>query len=367
MRNSRFGILIAIILLSLATILAVFGPILIKKKITEVTTGVKKDQFILAKGVVESEEEIEVSSQVSGIITEIKVDEGDTVKKGQPLVMLDNKKILVKIRQAKAILREAKAHLKELKAGYRVSDVFEMNESRCDLQNLLKEALNEEIEKAKAKIESAFSELEYYKILLKDYTVSSPIDGTVAERFKDANETVGLNMPILKLISPDKLRIRAELEETDVGKVREGQSVEVHTDAYKDRIYRGKVYKIIPFVKRGPEISTQDMFISLDDFSGLETGMSVTVKFMALKNRSLKTESRNGIGYPSVVVQVGAFRIKENAERLKNYLLGKVRYRVVEICQDGRFYKVQITGLKDEEEALNVMKNLGIKKYFLIK
>ena len=341
MKNSRFSILVIAILVVIAIALAIFGPMFLKKRAVKAPSEVQeiKDKGIAAKGVVESEDEIEISSQVTGIISEIKADEGGAVKKGQPLVILDSGKILTRVKLAEAMIKESKARLKELETGYRVEDIdkaksnvnrsnaiyekardeyerqkrlyekdattlieferaekemkvaFEqLNESKANLQKFLKGAREEEIEQAKATVERASSELRYYNILLKDYAIVSPIHGVVVERFKDTNETVDVGTPILKLINPKKLRIRAELEETDAGKVREGEPVEVYTDAYKDKIYHGKVYKVLPVVKRklqrtfdpmaAFDINAQGIFIRLDDFSGLKNGMTVTVRFL---------------------------------------------------------------------------------------
>lgn len=341
MKNSRLSILVIAILVVLAIGLAIFGPMVLKKRAIKVTSKVQevKDKFITAKGVVESEEEIEISSQVTGIITKMSIDEGDTVKKGQTLLILDTGKIFAKMKKSEATLSEVKARLRELEAGYRAEDIEmaqsnvnranavyerarddyerqnrlykkdattfielenaeekmkvaaeQLNELKANLQKLLEGVREEEIEQAKATVDSASSELKYYNTLLKDYTILSPIDGVVVERFKDADETVDIGTPILKLINPEKLRIKAELEETDVGKVKEEQPIEVFTDAYKDKVYHGKVLKVFPVVKRktlrtfdpmaSSDINTQDIYIRLDDFSGLKIGMSVTVRFM---------------------------------------------------------------------------------------
>lgn len=341
MKNSRFGILMIVILVVMAIGLAVFGPMFLKKRASKMPSEVQevKNKSITAKGVVESEEEIEISSQVTGIISGIKVDEGDTVQKGQPLVILDNRKMLARIESTGAMLKEATAHLMELEAGYRAEDIEiarsnvnranaiygkakdeyerqkrlyekdvntlieleraeekmkvaaeQLNESKANLQKLLKGVRKEEIEQAKAAVERACSDLKYYNALLEDYTISSPINGVVVEQYKDADETVDIGTPLLKLINPEKLRILAELEETDVGKVKEGEPVEVYADAYKDKIYRGKVYKVFPAVKRKSQrtfdpmasfdINTQNIFIRLDNYSGLKNGMTATVKFL---------------------------------------------------------------------------------------
>lgn len=341
MKNNRLSILVIAILVATAIGLAIIGPMFLKKRPVNVTSKGRevKDTFITAKGVVESEEEIEISSQVTGIITKMSVDEGDTVKKGQPLVIFDSRKVFAKTKKSEAMLGEVKARLKELEAGYKAEDIEmaksnvnranaicekardeyerrnrlykkdattfielenaeekmkvaaeQLNESKANLQKLLKGVREEEIEQARSTVDSASSELQYYNTLLKDYIILSPIDGVVVERFKDVDETVNVGTPIFKLINPKKLRIKAELEETDVGKIKEQQIVEVYTDAYKDRVYHGKAYKVLPVVKRKSQrtfdpmasfdINTQGIYISIDDFSGLKNGMTVTVRFM---------------------------------------------------------------------------------------
>jgi multidrug resistance efflux pump len=342
MKNRRFGILAIIIMVIVTIGLAIFGPTFFRQgggSKSQRQAQMTAHTLTIAKGVVESEEEVEISSQVSGIIAKMRVEEGDVVNKGQPLVMLDSSKIFAKMKKSEAALDEARARLTELEAGYRAEEIemaqsnvnratavyekakddyerqnrlykkdattlvelqnaeekmkvaaAQLSESKADLQKRLTGVRKEEIEQARSAVDSASSELKYYNLLLKDYTISSPIDGVVVERYKDADETVEAGTPILKIVNPDKLRIKAELEETDVGKATEGQPVEVSTDAYKSKVYRGKVYRILPVVKRRSQrtfdpmasfdINTQDIYIHLDNFTGLKNGMSVTVRFM---------------------------------------------------------------------------------------
>jgi HlyD family secretion protein len=342
MMNKRSGILAVIILVIVTIGLAVLGPSFFKPGAgskSQRQTQMTAHTLTVAKGVVESEQEVDISSQVPGIIAEMKVEEGDSVKKGQLLVILDSGKIFAKMKKSEAALNEAKARLTELRAGYRAEDteiaqsnvdraeaVYEkakddyerqnrlykkdattlielqnaeeemkvaaaqLGESKADLQKRLTGVRKEEIEQARSAVDSAYAELKYYNLLLRDYTISSPIDGVVVERYKDADEMLEAGTPILKIVNPDKLRIKAELEETDVGKATEGQLVEVSTYAYKDKVYHGKVYRVLPVVKRRSQrtfdpmasfdINTQDIYIHLDNFTGLKNGMSVTVRFM---------------------------------------------------------------------------------------
>ena len=341
MKNNRFGILLITLLIVLAIGLAILGPMLFRQKAPKESPPVQqtKGSFLAAKGIVESEEAVQINSQVKGAIMKMRADESDMVKKGEPLVTLDSSTLAAKINAAEAALDEAKAHLKELERGYRTEDIemaksrfksaeatylnaqdeYErqgrlydknattvielkraeekmkvaaqgLNESKAALQKFQKGARAEEIEGARAMVGKAAAELQYHKALLRDYTVLSPIDGIVAERFKDDNETVDIGTPLLKLINPQKLRIRAELEETDVGKIKNGQDVEVYADAYKDTVFHGKVYKVFSVVRRKAQrtfdpaasfdINTQGIYIKLDDSSGLKDGMTVNVRFI---------------------------------------------------------------------------------------
>lgn len=340
MKINRFSIFIITLFIALAGGLIVISPLFFQDTIAKATVeeAMIKDTFIVAKGIVESEEEIEISSQVMGIISEVKVNEGDQVKKGQVLIELDNCKIMTRIKLTEAKLKEAKAHHRELETGYRDEDIqmakskvkradiiheqakneyerqkrlyhkeattlvdferaeekmkvaaAELNGSIANHEKFLKGARKEEIERAESVVEKITSGLNYYQAVLKDYTILSPIDGLVADRFRDGGETVDGGTLLMKLINPHKLRIRAELEESDVGKVVEGQPLEVFVDAYKNKVYQGSTYKVLPILRRyslrvfdpsaAYDINAQDIYVKLDNFSGLKHGMQVTVKF----------------------------------------------------------------------------------------
>lgn len=339
MKNNRFAIFLLSGLLVLTILLALFGPNLFRKRNATAQHTGTPPAFIAAKGIVESEEKVDVSSKVSSTISAILVTEGDSVKKGQAVVRFDDSKIRSQVNMAESALLEARARLKELETGYRQEDVemaksrlqwaeakhreaeeeferqkrlyekeattlvelkkaeeefkkasAELDESRVNAQKFKRGARAEEIEQARSAVEKADSELQFYLASLEDYTVKAPFSGVITDKFKSVGEAVDIGTPVLELVNPEKLRIRAELEETDVGKVREGQSVEVTTDAYRDKTFKGTVYKVLPNVKRKSQrtfdpmasfdINTQIIFIKLDDYTGLTNNMTVTVRFL---------------------------------------------------------------------------------------
>lgn len=339
MKTKSASIIIIVILVLLAAGLALVGPSLVHKETATVVAKNQGSAPITARGTVETENDLEVSSRISGLITNVYPKKGDTVKKGDTLVDFDKSKIAARLSMAKASLAEAQAQLKELEAGSRQEDIEitlnrmnraqsiydkaktdfdrqkrlfeskattivdldraeermkvaaeELNESRAAHAKSKKGPRIEEIERAKAAVQKATADIAHNNAQLKDYTIKSPLNGFVMEKFKESNETVDIGVPILILIDTNNLRIKAELEETNVGSVSVGQAAEVTTDAYPDKVYKGKVTKVFSAVKRKSQrlfdpgstfdINTQEIHIGLTDYSGLQNGMTVTVKFL---------------------------------------------------------------------------------------
>jgi multidrug resistance efflux pump len=162
--------------------------------------------------------------------------------------------------------------------------------ARLNLGKLQKGERTEDIEAARAALARQTADLHYYQALLADYNITSPIDGIVAVRLKEPGESVDVGTPLLKVFNPARLRIRAELEETDVGKVEVGEIAEMTSDAFPGRVFRGRVDQVFPDVRKklqktfdpmaSFDINTQALHISLEDFGGLKNGMTVTVSFL---------------------------------------------------------------------------------------
>jgi multidrug resistance efflux pump len=342
MKNGKFGFMVVAVLLAAAVALAILGPLLFGRQPQRPASEAKPfagGALLSAKGIVESREEVELASRMPAVIAEVRVDEGDAVRKGQPLVLLESGKAQARFDQSAALVKEAQARLREQEAGFRKEEVEsgrtrvaraesvynqandefqrlerlyrkdaatrldrdhaekqskvareELNEARAQMQKLIKGERSEIIDQARASVERDNAELAHSREFLREHTIYSPIDGLVTERLKEPGEAVDVAVPVIRLINPAMMRIRAELEESDVGRVREGSSVEVVTDAYRDKVYRGKVQRVFQDVKRTSQktfdpmasfdISTQTVHISLDDYSGLKSGMSVTVRFL---------------------------------------------------------------------------------------
>ncbi len=301
-------------LVLIALFLAVIGPMVVRNNVPPPQGEARPAKGVTAKGLVESENDFELSTQAAGIIAEVKVRKGDTVRKGQVLVVIDSAKVRAKLSMAEAMLREAEGRT------YRAGATLEQARLEYERQKRLydRDATTlGELQRAEERYKAAegdiwdmksrpaevgaatvprtaqterfAAEVAYYRALLKDYAVTSPVDGVVIERLKDPGESVDVGVPVLSVIDPLRMRIRAEVEETDVGKVAAGQPVEAWSDAYPNKIFKGEVAKVLPAVKRKQQrtfdpttsfdINTQEVHIHLNEYTGLQSGMSVTIKF----------------------------------------------------------------------------------------
>lgn len=339
MRNRRVYLAMSGVV-AVALVLAFLGPSSTNpdRKLPEYSKTAETWRTISAKGMVESGEEVVLSSQVQGVVAEVFVSAGDTVDKGQLLLQFDTTRIDAKLLQARAAVAVAEASLADTSAGFRAEDLA-MAENRRQrletaasaardeyqrLSRLLakdavtlvevirakdqmditesqsQEAANElkkyragarrdEIRQAEASRQQALAGLHYIESLARDYRIYAPISGIVAEKLRARGESAEIMTPLFRLINPAQTRIHAELEETDLGKVSEGQKAEVTADAYPDRVFRGSVSRVFPVVQRKTQksfdpmasfdINTQEIHVHLEDSSALKNGMTVTVRF----------------------------------------------------------------------------------------
>jgi len=285
----RFKVLLIFLIVLIGIIIVFFGPIILREPSKRDVLKERKvlpHAIVVAKGVVESRDEVEVSSKVSGLIRDITVAEGESVKKGQTLVILDNKERRAQIREAEALTKKASANYEKAKTDYKRYERLYENDA-VSLDAL--EEFKRQLKFTEAELLEANARLDRAKAVLQDYTLKSPIDGIVTTRHLEIGEIARKGVPILTLANLDTLKIKAELDETDVGKIHVGQRAEVITDAYPGKVYNGNVEKVSEDVKRKRirtfdptawiDINTQEITIALDSFEGLKIGMTVDVKF----------------------------------------------------------------------------------------
>ena len=200
---------------------------------------------VTATGTIEPVKQVAVGTQVSGVIQKIYVDFNSKVKKGQLLAELDKTPLLAQLASAKADLESAESALTYQEANYkRIKELFDKKAlSETDYETALYQYSN-----AKANFAKSTSELDRARTNLGYALIYSPIDGVVLNRAVDEGQTVAasFNTPTLFAIAQDltKMQVVANVDEADIGQVKEGQKVKFTVDAYPDDDFAGTVKQV---------------------------------------------------------------------------------------------------------------------------
>ena len=200
---------------------------------------------VSSTGTINAVSTVEVGTQVSGIIDQLYVDFNDQVQKGQLLAVLDTVLLKTTLMDAQANVEKAKAQLEQAKADYdRNLPLFQ--------KKLISEAeflpIQIQLKTQKANLTSAQASLERAQRNLKYAFIHSPINGTVIQRNVEEGQTVAasLQAPVLFVIAEDlsKMEIHAQVDESDIGMIKDGQKVTFSVQAYPDKIFNGVVRQI---------------------------------------------------------------------------------------------------------------------------
>ena len=232
-----------------------------------------------ATGAVEPINVIEVKSKASGQITKIPVEIGTMVKAGQLLVQIDTRDVKNQYDQAAADLRSAQASLEVAQAAKkRADDLYTTRIITTPEFETAQLALTQ----AQGAIIRSTANVDLAKQRLEDATVVAPVNGTIIDRpvslgqvIASATGSVSGGTTLLKMADLTKVRVRALVNETDIGNVRAGQTARVTVDAFPERPFQGMVEKIEPQAVVQQSVTMFPVIISLDNSeSFLKPGMN---------------------------------------------------------------------------------------------
>ena len=238
-----------------------------------------------ATGVVEPINVIEVKSKASGLITEMPVETGDDVKPGALLVQVDTRDVKNQYEQALADVRAAEARVEVVAAQRRRSDELFAQRIITAQEH---EATQLDHANAQAQIVRSRASLDLAQQRLEDATVRAPVSGTVIEKTVSVGQVItsatgafGGGTTLLKMADLSKVRVRALVNETDIGSVRAGLPATVVVDAYPDRPFRGTVEKIEPQAVVQQSVTMFPVLVSIANVEGLlKPGMNGEVSVL---------------------------------------------------------------------------------------
>ena len=200
---------------------------------------------VTATGTVEPVTEVEVGTQVSGIIDKLYADYNDVVKAGQLIAEMDKVNLKAELASAQAQLASSKSEYKYQQKNYARSKVLFDKKLISDSDY---ETATYNYEKSKAAYEQSQASMVKVNRNLEYATITSPIDGVVINRAVEEGQTVaaGFETPTLFTIAADltKMQVIADVDEADIDNVENGQRVSFTVDAYPNDVFEGTVWQI---------------------------------------------------------------------------------------------------------------------------
>jgi HlyD family secretion protein len=212
-----------------------------------------------ATGTVQAVTTVTVGTQVSGIVQELNADFNSIVKKGQVIARLDPSILETQVVTAKANLTNAQANLERQKvavqdAQSKLTRAQELTTrqliTKVDLENaeVTVKSAEAQLKSTQSQIVQAEAAVNKAKVDLDHTIITAPIDGIVIKRSVDKGQTVAASMsaPELFIIAADltKMQVNANIDESDVGRMRPGQAVTFRVDAYPTETFHGNVKQV---------------------------------------------------------------------------------------------------------------------------
>ena len=189
--------------------------------------------YLETNGALEAENEVDVVARTSGPITELNVEEGDFVERGQVLARIDE-------REARAQLEIAKVNLEETRVAFERAKISRENDIISD----------EAFDQAQARYESAQAQIASQELELSYTVIEAPFDGLIIERAIKFAEFVNNGTRLFRLSDFDPLLCPIQVPEKDLGKVRKGQSAYLTVEAFPDERFAARVLRVNPVVDR---------------------------------------------------------------------------------------------------------------------
>ena len=322
--------------LSLSLLVLVLSSCGSDKKANEETTFYKKESVnqkklelsIEASGIIEAISSVEIKSKASGEILLLGAEVGDLVNKGSMLGQIDQRTPKNILDQAKSDLEASRVRLENAKSQYDRGKELHNNGSISDKDY---EDIQESYAQAKSSVVRTEVSYENAKIALDDTIVRSPVQGTIISRpvevgqvISSPTSAVGGGTILMTMADLSKVRVRALVDEIDVGKVSIGQVVSIKVAAYRDKEFFGTVSKIEPLAKVEQNVTTFPVLIDIDNSEnllllGMNTDVVIEVlsKSVTLSTPTMSLRTRKDIYSAASILNI-------SKETIDNFLSVKV-------------------------------------------
>ncbi|MGB5555239.1 MAG: efflux RND transporter periplasmic adaptor subunit [Flavobacteriaceae bacterium] len=255
--------------------------------------------MVTATGTIQPITQVEVGTQVSGVVEKIYVDYNSIVTEGQLIAELDKTNLKAALIQAQA------AYDNGMSQRNYMQTIFDRQKTLYDNQVISKSDFDDSkynFETAKGTVTQRLSDLQRAKTNLSYADIFAPIDGVVLSRAIDEGQTVAASFstPTLFTIAQDlkEMQVEADVDEADIGQVKEGQRVTFTVDAYIGEIFEG----IVTQVRLDPTVTsnvvTYTVVIKADNPDlKLKPGLTATISIYTLELKDVLTAEAKALNF----------------------------------------------------------------------
>lgn len=332
-------------------------------------------------GTVVAKNQVELYPEISGRIEEVLVNDGEKVKKNDPLVRLDDNQFREQVQQAEAgyrinnaRLKQAEAQLHELQARYKRMKTLAERELSSALEMETLEAQMEsaraDVELAKAQLEQAEATLQEQKEILSKTVIRAPISGTIGQRNAEVGMGVGSDTHLFTIGNLGDLRIEVVLTEEMLSYILLGQTAEIFVPSQNEQeVLRAELSRLSPFLN--PVTRSTEAEIDIKNEDGLlRPGMFVAVDILygesqrstLLPTSALYTDPRTGEEGVYVATTLGTEvePVREDTNSQNPPPLTEpveVRFKPINVIARGRM-ELGVTGIDPGDWVVTVGQHL---------
>jgi HlyD family secretion protein len=262
---------------------------------------------VSASGELGAEQRVNVSPKRQGVLEELLVEEGDVVRRGQPLARMDPGDLNERLSELQAQLRSAEAQLARSRSEVQRNErLFRERAISLSDFNTVRSAYEVDL----AAVQAARQRLEARRVEQAELIVRAPFDGVISQRFADpgsfvtpttaASATAGATSSSIVELSQG-LEVVAKVPESDIGRIRVGMEARVRVDAFPERDFAARVKRITPRAVKLNNVTSFDVFLDfLEPQPELRIGMTADVGF-----RTGEVQARTLVPTVAIVTEAG--------------------------------------------------------------
>jgi HlyD family secretion protein len=269
---------------------------------------------VTATGTIEPITQVEVGTQVSGVVEKIYVDYNSVVKQGQLIAELDKTNLNAAVVQAQASYNSAINEQKYLQT------VFSRQKTLFDNKVISKSDFDEalyNLNNAKSTVVQRGSDLQKAKTNLSYANIYSPIDGVILSKAVDEGQTVAASYstPTLFTIAKDlkEMQVEADVDEADIGQVKQGQRVSFTVDAYQGEEFSGTITQVRLNPTTTSNVVTYTVVIKAENPElKLKPGLTATISIFTLELEDILTIEAKAVNFQPDFQILNAYQTAHN-------------------------------------------------------